>query len=130
MACKYILRAGTKDDWRKDLEKAANYLHRALHGVWPWDEPDIDAIKKALDNPTQKMCDAEHAIPAQDSGEALVGRECWMWDVQPRTARKATITRFGDIASTYPYQVGHTIYGHARPVELGHPDPGHPEYKG
>ena len=41
MACKYLLRAGTKDGWSKDLEKASNYLYRALHGVWPWDEQNV-----------------------------------------------------------------------------------------
>lgn len=34
-ALKYILRAGVKtDDWRCDIAKAENYLHRALTGEW------------------------------------------------------------------------------------------------
>ncbi len=32
---KYVLRAGKKDDRRQDLLKAAAYLHREIHGVWP-----------------------------------------------------------------------------------------------
>lgn len=33
---KYIMRAGIKsgEDWEKDLQKALNYLHRALTGNW------------------------------------------------------------------------------------------------
>jgi hypothetical protein len=35
-AVRYILRAGTKkgEPWEKDIEKAFNYLHRALKGTW------------------------------------------------------------------------------------------------
>jgi len=35
-AVRYILRAGTKkgEPWQKDIEKAFNYLHRALKGTW------------------------------------------------------------------------------------------------
>ena len=31
---KYLLRLGTKDDAIKELNKAENYLHRALNGEW------------------------------------------------------------------------------------------------
>lgn len=36
---KYIKRAGRKEgeDWRKDIEKAANYLYRAVKHQWPWE---------------------------------------------------------------------------------------------
>jgi len=34
LAQKHILRAGTKEDWIKDIEKAINYLHRSLTGEW------------------------------------------------------------------------------------------------
>ncbi len=36
MAAKYILRAGIKpgEPWEKDIAKAENYLHRAVHGSW------------------------------------------------------------------------------------------------
>ena len=36
MALKYIMRAGNKDGqpWEKDVEKAMNYLNRALTGKW------------------------------------------------------------------------------------------------
>ncbi len=35
-AVAYIMRAGLKEgqDWRKDLDKARNYLHRASTGEW------------------------------------------------------------------------------------------------
>lgn len=35
-ALKYLLRAGNKptEDWRDDVAKAENYLHRALHNEW------------------------------------------------------------------------------------------------
>lgn len=35
-ALKYIMRAGTKpnEDWKDDVAKAENYLHRALKGEW------------------------------------------------------------------------------------------------
>ncbi len=34
-ALKYILRAGKKTpDWKEDISKAENYLHRAIHGEW------------------------------------------------------------------------------------------------
>lgn len=35
-AMKYMLRAGEKESAMKDLEKAQNYLHRAMHGKWSW----------------------------------------------------------------------------------------------
>lgn len=36
LAEKHILRAGEKsgEDWRKEIAKAENYLHRALTGEW------------------------------------------------------------------------------------------------
>jgi hypothetical protein len=36
LAQKHITRAGLKsgDDWRKDIQKAMNYLNRALNGEW------------------------------------------------------------------------------------------------
>lgn len=35
-AIKYLLRVGKKqgEDWQDDVEKAENYLHRALTGEW------------------------------------------------------------------------------------------------
>ena len=35
-AIKYLLRVGKKqgEDWQDDVEKAENYLHRALPGDW------------------------------------------------------------------------------------------------
>lgn len=33
-ALKYLLRLGTKDDGFKEVNKAENYLHRALNGKW------------------------------------------------------------------------------------------------
>ena len=35
-AVAYLMRAGLKEgqDWRKDLEKATNYIHRARTGKW------------------------------------------------------------------------------------------------
>lgn len=36
IALKYIMRAGKKEGqpWKKDIEKAANHLHRAMTGAW------------------------------------------------------------------------------------------------
>lgn len=81
------------------------------------------------------------AIPAQDSGEALVGRECWVWDtckasnwVEMQQARKRIVLNFTG-SRFYPYRTNseapllQEIYDHARPVELGHPDPNHPSHK-
>lgn len=38
-ALKYVERAGEKDgeSAEKDLGKAADYLHRAIFGMWPWE---------------------------------------------------------------------------------------------
>ena len=35
-AIRYVMRAGTKsgEPWKKDIEKARNYLHKALTGRW------------------------------------------------------------------------------------------------
>jgi hypothetical protein len=38
MACKHILRCGEKDQPKKEMEKAENYLFRAQHGRWMWEE--------------------------------------------------------------------------------------------
>lgn len=35
-ANKYFMRCGVKEDPIKELEKASNYLHRAMHGKWSW----------------------------------------------------------------------------------------------
>lgn len=44
IALKHIMRAGLKDGqlWEKDIEKAMNYLHRALTGGWLSHELDGD----------------------------------------------------------------------------------------
>lgn len=34
LATKYLLRRGSKDEARKELDKAANYIHRARTGEW------------------------------------------------------------------------------------------------
>lgn len=34
LGLKYILRLGMKDKPEKELEKAYNYLHRAMYGSW------------------------------------------------------------------------------------------------
>lgn len=197
MACKYLLRAGTKEEWRKDLEKASNYLYRALNGVWPWDVGvDLDEKWMRADEPatylhtcvgclltfrsfSQKStycdkdgqclcetcykkhypkiplrdsdnphpprrdcgcaeceksfpenCDGSPNVPPRDSGEALVGRECWVWfdDDLIHLARSAVVARFD--GEFYSDTAGQYCREHAQPVELGHPDPGHPEYKG
>ena len=35
-AIRYLMRVGTKagEDWRKELDKAENYIHRARTGQW------------------------------------------------------------------------------------------------
>lgn len=35
-ANKYMMRCGEKDDPAKELAKAQNYIHRAIHGCWSW----------------------------------------------------------------------------------------------
>lgn len=35
-ANKYFMRLGEKDAPEKELAKARNYLHRAVHGCWEW----------------------------------------------------------------------------------------------
>lgn len=54
---RYILRAGSKDGqpWAKDLEKALNYMYRAVNGSW-MDEPKANKetekfIKEEFTNP-------------------------------------------------------------------------------
>jgi hypothetical protein len=39
-AVAYLMRAGLKEgqDWRKDLDKAMNYIHRARNGRWIGDK--------------------------------------------------------------------------------------------
>lgn len=37
-ANKYFMRLGEKDSPEKELAKARNYLHRAVHGCWEWQE--------------------------------------------------------------------------------------------
>lgn len=168
----YLNRAGTKEEWTKDLEKASNYLYRALHGVWPWDERKVltepseqiraiynvlgpkvpecsgckaeweEALRICLEAGCEKTYDitekkVEQIIPPRDSGEALVWMECWVWfdtylDGDPR---KAVVTKYCENSMYECYGV---INGekcrfyrkHAQPVELGHPDPSHPEYRG
>lgn len=38
---KYVARAGSKpgEARERDLQKASDYLHLAIHGHWPWDDP-------------------------------------------------------------------------------------------
>lgn len=52
LAQKHITRAGLKqgDDWKKDIAKARNYLHRAMTGEW---EPTVTA--PVLDEPKQEL---------------------------------------------------------------------------
>jgi len=47
-AIKYLMRCGAKGSYKEDLEKAMNYLHRALYGTW-W-QPEV----KATDEPWQE----------------------------------------------------------------------------
>lgn len=47
LALKYILRAGKKEgqSWRKDIDKARNYLHRASTGRWlPDGMEELDGV--------------------------------------------------------------------------------------
>lgn len=37
LAKKYELRAGSKGEPEKDMDKKRNYEFRALNGRWPWD---------------------------------------------------------------------------------------------
>lgn len=52
MAIKYILRAGLKDEWRKDAYKAADFLCMALSGSWLSERIDDDNNE----NPVSDMC--------------------------------------------------------------------------
>ncbi len=43
VAIQYLMRAGRKgDDWRQDVQKAENHLHRARVGQWPWGVSEDD----------------------------------------------------------------------------------------
>ena len=47
-AIRYLMRAGTKqgEDWKKELSKAENYIHRARTGEWI--KPDTRFSEKTL----------------------------------------------------------------------------------
>ena len=50
-ANKYFMRLGEKDSPEKELAKARNYLHRAVHGCWEWQEkkPVFTPVEEALE---------------------------------------------------------------------------------
>ena len=71
VAVAYQMRAGMKEgqDWRKDLEKAENYLHRARTGLWINDDPVCSPVLTAEDlaqneEPTVKESLQVPEIPA------------------------------------------------------------------
>lgn len=39
-ASKYMMRCGEKDQPEKELAKAQNYIHRAMHGCWNWQKSE------------------------------------------------------------------------------------------
>jgi hypothetical protein len=55
-AIAYQMRAGLKEgqDWRKDLEKAENYLHRARTGKWRVSEKTSDTTQAIGEDPVSK----------------------------------------------------------------------------
>lgn len=143
MACKYLLRAGTKDGWAKDLEKASNYLYRALHGVWPWDAVEDDGAHPPhrhcgcveCEKSFPENCDGSPNVPPRDSGEELVGRECYACGTGGEDdAARGVISEVIDYKDRKQYagreKSGYRFFrSHAQPVELGHPSPDHPEYR-
>jgi hypothetical protein len=68
---------------------------------------------------------AEEIIPKpdaqQDSGEDLLGVECYFWDCHFDSKERGIVSRIeGDSIALYPYRkLGDTVYAHARPVALG-----------
>jgi hypothetical protein len=76
-----------------------------------------------------------HGIPARNSGEALVGRECYYWNVgggspDLREARRGVVDGFRD-GMAFKYLVTGSVgtqHMFAQPVELGHPWEGHPDH--
>ena len=65
-------------------------------------------------------------IPDQDSGADLVGRICWVWRDGYFKKQPWEVINYYDRCT---YMIGEpTGYAHARPIELGHPDPSHPNY--
>jgi len=75
-------------------------------------------------------------VPEQDSGMALVGRECWVWDGDGMTHCSTyvrTVSEYRSMARL-PYTADGSSWEHARPIALGrfdprHPDPNHPSHK-
>ena len=55
-AIAYQMRAGLKDgqDWKKDIEKAENYLHRARTGKWRASEKTSDTTQAIGEDPVSK----------------------------------------------------------------------------
>lgn len=47
-ATKYMIRQGEKDAADKELAKAQNYLHRAIHGCWSWQKDKEEASEASL----------------------------------------------------------------------------------
>lgn len=49
--CKYLLRAGKKDDRDQDLRKALAYLTREVTGRWPEDVRELPRRQDIFDGP-------------------------------------------------------------------------------
>lgn len=47
-AAKYMIRQGEKEASEKELAKAQNYLHRAIHGCWSWQKEAKEASEAAI----------------------------------------------------------------------------------
>ena len=80
-AAKYLIRAGTKGEWRDDVEKARNYLTRALTGDWQEGTYAIKEFEKIVEErrsqkrPRRTILPYEGEIPTwcnleiQETGE-------------------------------------------------------------
>lgn len=59
-ANKYMMRCGEKDNAEKELAKAQNYIHRAMHGCWSW--------QREAENKAQEQIKALLVKPALKAG--------------------------------------------------------------
>ena len=92
LASKHEDRAGEKsgEDWHKELTKAGNYLHRAVHGRWIGQG---EGVKESLTTPTVKdsltvggaiyFDDPQHGrmVAAPDGGPGALCKGCFYLDL-------------------------------------------------
>ena len=84
------------------------------------------AMRAALEGAPEQVAAValKHAdsIPGEDSGEALVGRVCYCWNIEGRAYLYASkIKEWDEECDVYRDTDGDS-WDHARPIELGLPD--------